>query len=163
MYSKYGGNIQKVQIKLYPVCGSMGTKFFSETNSNKELRFIDTKLEFEKDKKRAGYCCKEKPGAINLEKIADYEIPEGSNILKCGVKQCETGYIKDYDGEYCCKGIANSKENIDYVCGLQKTSPKNQEKNYCKSGYFPTTDEEDNNICSRCITTDNVHPKSSRM
>ena len=45
----------------------------------------------------------------------------------------------------------------------RKTSPKNQEKNYCKSGYFPTTDEEDNNICSRCITTDNVHPKAKEL
>lgn len=157
---KYGGNRNnKDDRSCYPQCGVLGTTVFDEENSNKDLQFIDTKVEFEKGKKRAGYCCNAVEGAITLTRIKNTEKPEGSNLLSCSINKCEKEYIKNKTNDNCCKKIENSKENIDYECGVNPntTEPIDKEINYCEDGYYPGFSEDGRYTCLQCERDVNTH------
>jgi hypothetical protein len=157
---KYGGNRDnKDDISCYPQCGVLGTTVFDERNSNKDLQFIDTKIEFEKGNKRAGYCCNAVKGAITQTRIKDTEKPEGSNLLRCSINKCEKEYIKNKTNDNCCKKIENSKENIEYECGKNPntTEPSDKEINYCMDGYYPGFTEDGRYDCLKCERDENTH------
>ena len=156
---KYGGNRENKDDKTcYPQCGVLGTTVFEEKNSNKDLQFMDTKIEFEKGEKRAGYCCNAVEGAITLSRIKDTEKPLGSNHLECSVNKCEKDYIKNRRNNKCCKKILNSKEDVEYDCGKNNnTEPFNKEINYCNDGYYNGLDEKGNYICKPCERDENTH------
>ena len=157
---KYGGNRDnKDDRSCYPQCGVLGTTVFDERNSNKDLQFIDTKIDFEKGNKRAGYCCNAVEGAITQTRIKDTETPEGSNLLRCSINKCEKEYIKNKTNDNCCKKIENSKENIEYECGVNPntTEPSDKEINYCMDGYYPGFTEDGRYDCLKCERDENTH------
>lgn len=157
---KYGGNRDnKDDRSCYPQCGVLGTTVFDERNSNKDLQFIDTKIDFEKGNKRAGYCCNYVEGAITQTRIKGTEKPEGSNLLRCSINKCEKGYIKNKTNDNCCKKIENSKENIEYECGRNPntTEPSDKEINYCMDGYYPGFTEDGRYDCLQCERDENTH------
>lgn len=158
----YGGNrMDKDDKSCYPQCGLSGTQFFDTSNSNKDLRFIDTKKEFNPGEKRAGYCCNDVEKAVYMKLIKGTEKPKGSNYLDCNTITCENGYIKDGDGIKCCRKIPNSRDDIDYSCSMDKedTGPMDNETgneiNYCKDGYYPMVDEGGLRSCRECNKLDN--------
>ena len=154
----YGGNrLDNNDKTCYPECGLSGTEYFDSSNSNKRLRFIDTKDVFESGKKRAGYCCNNVDDAILMRRIKDSEIVEGSNHLICNVLDCEIGYMV-VDETTCCRKIENSKDDVEYDCGGNKenTKPIDPEINYCKDGYHPAVNNENGfNICKPCEKEEN--------
>ena len=157
---KYGGNREnKDDISCYPQCGVLGTSVFDERNSNKDLQFIDTKIDFEKGNKRAGYCCNYVEGAITQTRIKGTEKTEGSNLLRCSINKCEKEYIKNKTNDNCCKKIEKSKENIEYECGRNPntTEPSDKEINYCMDGYYPGFTEDGRYDCLRCERDENTH------
>ena len=161
----YGGNrLNKNDKTCYPQCGLSGTEYFDSSNSNKKLRFIDTKDEFESDKKRGGYCCINVEDAILMRRIKDSEIVEGSNHLLCNVLDCKSGYMV-VDETKCCRKIENSKDDVEYDCGGNKeeTKPKDPEINYCKDGYYPSMNIESGlNVCKACEKEENgIHVNAS--
>tara|TARA_Y100000996_G_scaffold342209_1_gene279662 strand:- start:319 stop:1851 length:1533 start_codon:yes stop_codon:yes gene_type:complete len=159
---KYGGNINEKEDKsCYPQCGSMGTELFTPSNSNKKLRFIDTKFEFKEGEERGGYCCDDKPNVSSMIRIKDSEILKDSNYLDCSVSKCNSGYIRDKGGSHCCRQINNSKDDIEYKCGInsENTEPDVAGINYCKDGYYPSVNQEGLNVCRKC-SADNIHPSA---
>jgi len=157
---KYGGNREnKDDRSCYPQCGVLGTSVFDERNSNKDLQFIDTKIDFEKGNKRAGYCCNYVEGVITQTRIKGTEKTEGSNLLRCSINKCEKEYIKNKTNDNCCKKIENSKENIEYECGRNPntTEPTDKEINYCMDGYYPGFTEDGRYDCLRCERDENTH------
>ena len=157
---KYGGNREnKDDISCYPQCGVLGTSVFDERNSNKDLQFIDTKIDFETGNKRAGYCCNYVEGAITQTRIKGTEKTEGSNLLRCSINKCEKEYIKNKTNDNCCKKIENSKENIEYECGRNPntTEPTDKEINYCMDGYYPGFTEDGRYDCLRCERDEHTH------
>ena len=83
-----------------------------------------------------------------MMRIKGSEKSEGSNILECSITACSKGYIKDSTGKYCCRKIENSRDDIEYICGLnsEETEPKDKEINYCNDGY--KNDFNDNGLYS---------------
>tara|TARA_Y100001935_G_scaffold207787_1_gene177201 strand:+ start:6596 stop:8179 length:1584 start_codon:yes stop_codon:yes gene_type:complete len=159
----YGGNrMNKGDKSCYPQCGLSGTQFFDTSNSNKDLRFIDTKKEFNPGEKRAGYCCNDVEKAVSMKLIKGTEKSEGSNYLDCNVTVCEDGYILSENGK-CCRKIQNSKDDIKYECSSspEDTGPIDNEINYCKEGYYPMIDEGGLRSCRECNKLDNgIHGKA---
>ena len=157
---KYGGNREnKEDTSCYPQCGLMGTKIFDPSNSNKKLRFIDTVTDFTIGEKRAGYCCNDINNAVSIKRIKGTEKPEGSNYLDCSIIKCNEGYIKDYKEKYCCRKIENSKNDVEYSCGMdsENTTPLNKEINYCKDGFYPFINENGLYSCNPCEKNNSIH------
>ena len=158
---KYGGNrINKDDTTCYQQCGVMGTTLFESSNSNDNLRFIDTKKEFNIGGKRAGYCCNNIANSLSIEGIQGTEnTNENSNYLECRINKCNDGYIKNNTGNFCCSKISNSKDNIEYSCDKNSgnTEPINKEVNFCKDGYYPFLNENGNYDCKQCEKIENIH------
>ena len=164
----YGGNrMDKSDLSCYPQCGLSGTQFFDTSNSNKDLRFIDTKKKFNPGEKRAGYCCNNVEKAFIMDMIKGTEKSEGSNYLDCNVSSCEKGYILGENGK-CCRKIPNSKDDIKYECSgnIEDTTPIDSEMNYCKDGFYPIIDNATEvgdglKYCRRCNKSENgIHEKA---
>lgn len=162
---KYGGNREnKDDRTCYPVCGLMGTTIFNPSNSNKKLRFIDTKKEFKVGEKRAGYCCNDVANSLSIEGIKGSEKKmEGSNYLECRINKCKDGYIKNDTGNFCCRKIENSKDDIKYSCNnnSENTEPLDKEVNFCKDGFYPFLNEDGKYSCKRCEIGDSIHPDAN--
>ena len=162
--NEYVGNNLDINDKTcYPKCGSMGTKYFDNVNSNENYKFIDTASSIIKGEERKGYCCKNVSKANTLKKRDNNElVNKGSNIYKCNVEKCEDGFIKDENKEYCCKIIKNSNKNLEYTCGSDpyKTLPKNDNINFCNDGFYPVMNKTGRYSCNKCPIPNNVHDQA---
>lgn len=155
---KYVGNInEKNDRTCYPQCGLIGKELFDPTNSNKNLRFVDTKKDFTLGEKRAGYCCDDIKNALSIERIKGSE--KALNYMDCVVSRCEDGYIISKDGKHCCRKILNSKDNVEYDCtgDSEDTKPHKIDEQFCKDGYHPSYDEDGLLYCTKCIRDEGIH------